>query len=464
MPQATTKSLSIHSTLDRVHVRGDVEQDLRMVVDAPLRSLLSHPTPRSMDLLTIAAGVYAVDRAVKRKASDRNETGIRSLRLNFAVHDLPFWQRADISEAVTQILCFLTDENWSLTFKRAAAEPLSTDRQSRMDFPLNPRPGRIALFSGGLNSAAGLASRVLMGEGDYLLLTVGHHHRLRRQCADQIQQLSHQTGTPRQLHATLVVRQSGGVARRMSHQEGSQRSRGFLFTAAAGVVAQACNVGDIEVFENGVGAINLPVMAGMLSGGMATRGAHPTFLRWMGQLASAVAEQPIRYTLPFVASTKAEMLLPLRAHGLGDWLQLSRSCVHTSLRERKMSHCGQCPGCIERRQAFAAAGVCERIADNYIVDLLADVPLAPDNADYLRRYVDDAEGWLSGDPSVRRRLAWHLAGTDVPSEQHVAIARLQCRQAREVMETLGHLTVKNICEGPIPFRRTRTPLFSEIAP
>ena len=464
MPQATTKSLSIHATLDRVHVRGDVEQDLRMVADAPLRSLLSHPTPRSLDLLNIAAGVYAVDRAVKRKAGDGNEMGVRSLRLNFAVHDLAFWQRTEITEAVTQILCFLTDENWSLTFERAAAESLPTERQSRLDFPLNPRPRRIALFSGGLDSAAGLASRVLAGLDDYLLLTVGHHYRLRRQCADQIQQLSHRTGTPRQLHTTLVVRQSGGVAKRMSHQEQSQRSRAFLFAAAAAVVAQASKVSDIEVFENGIGAINLPLMTGMLSGGLATRGAHPTFLKWMGQLASSVAEQPIRYTLPFATRTKAEMLSHLRDCGLEDWLQLSRSCVHTSLRERKKSHCGQCPGCIERRQAFAAAGIGERAADNYIVDLLADAPLVRDNADYLQRYLDDAAGWLSGDASVRRRLAWHLACTDVPSEQHIAIARRQRRHAREVIDTLGHLTVQRIGKGPTPSRRTRTPLFSEVSP
>jgi hypothetical protein len=306
---ATPKSLSIHATHDRVRVRGDVEQDLHMVVDAPLRSLPSQPTPRSLDLLTIAAGAYAVDRAVKRKATTDNETGIRSLPLRFAVHDLAFWQRADIAEAVTQILCFLTDENWTLTFERAASELMPRHHQSRLDVPWSSRPRRIALFSGGLDSAAGLASRVLDGVGDYLLLTVGHHCRLRKQCADQIQQLSHLTRTPRPLHATLVVRQSGGVAKRMSLQEQSQRSRAFLFAAAAAAMAQACKVRDIEVFENGVGAINLPLMTGMLAGGMATRGAHPTFLRLMGQLASSVAEQPVRYILPFAARTKAEMLL-----------------------------------------------------------------------------------------------------------------------------------------------------------
>ncbi len=460
MPRNFARSLSIYASPDRVHVRGDVEQDVRLVVDAALRSLLSDPTPRSLDLLTIASGVYAVDRAVKRMAGEGNEIGVRTLRLDVAVHELSFWQRAEITEAVTRILHFLTDENWSLTFKQAAAE--SHPLQARLDFPWSPRPRRVALFSGGLDSAAGLANRVLAGVSDCLLLTVGHHSRLHRQCAFQVQQLGDLTRTPQQLHATLVVRLRGGVANRMSDQEQSQRSRAFLFASAAAVVAQASGVTEIEVFENGVGAINLPLMAGMLTGGMATRGAHPTFLRWMSELASCVAEQPIRYTLPFAALTKAEMLLPLRAHGLDEWLRISRSCIHTSLRAKKKSHCGQCPGCIERRQAFVAAGIGERVADDYMIDLLSDAPLTPKAADYLRRYLDDAADWLSGTSSVRRRLAWHLETTEVPSDEHVVIARRQDRHAREVIKTFGHLTVRHEGKGPSPPRNARPPMLSEL--
>jgi hypothetical protein len=275
------------------------------------------------------------------------------------------------------------------------------------------------------------------------------------------QQLSHRTGTPRQLHATLPVRLRGGVALRMGLQETSQRSRAFLFAACAAVAAQACKVSEVEVFENGIGAINLPLMAGTLAGGMATRGAHPTFLKWMSQLASFVAEQPVRYTLPFAAKTKAEMLLSLQGHGLEDWLQLSHSCVHTSWRERHRSHCGQCPGCIERRQAFAVANICESIG-GYAVDLFNDVPLAENNADYLRRYIDDAIGWVAGEGSVRRRLAWHLSLTDVPSDQYIAIRRRQFRHAREVIHTLGHLTVKRNGKAVAPLRRNAPALFSEI--
>ncbi|WP_349283375.1 7-cyano-7-deazaguanine synthase [Polaromonas hydrogenivorans] len=398
-----------------------------------------------MDLLNIAAGVYAVDRAVKRQASTGNDTGIRFLNVCFSVQDLAFWQRSDITEVVEEILSFLTDENWSVAFKQAKA--VSVPQQAPLDLSLMRRPRRIALYSGGLDSAAGLANRVLAGMDDYLLVTVGHHNKLRRLCAKQIKELSQLTQTPRQLHSTLTVNLQGGVTKRMRQQESSQRSRAFLFCAAAAVAAQTCQIEEIEIFENGVGAINLPVMTAMLIGGLATRGAHPTFLKRMGELASHVAENPVRYSLPFAALTKAEMLAPLKIHGLEAWAQQSQSCVHTSLRE-KASHCGQCPGCIERRQAFAAAGIAELIVGQYSFDLIEGKTLAPNSADYLRCYLDDAAAWLSGDTSIRHRLHWHLSGTDVPSEQHKLIAERQYRHAQEVMTTLGHLTGQRLAKVP----------------
>ena len=120
----------------------------------------------------------------------------------------------------------------------------------------------------------------------------------------------------------------------------------------------------------------------------------------------------------------------------------SRSCVHTSWRERNATHCGQCPGCIERRQAFAAASISEPTVGQYSLELAAGQLLTPINAAYLRCYLDDAAAWLSDDAAVRRRLHWHLSGTHVPPDQHAPIAALQYRHAKEVVSTLGHLSAE----------------------
>lgn len=448
MFKSKTKLVSIYATLDHIHIRGDVEQDLYLQPDVQWQSLPARPTLRGMDLLNIAAGVYAIDRTVKRQESLGNETGIRSFQLCFAVQNLAFWKRLEIINVVEEILSFLTDENWSVVFEQAAATSLP--QQLPLDLSLMRRPRQVALYSGGLDSAAGLANRLMAGSDDYLLMTVGHQASLKHNCSRQLKKLSELTHTPPQLHSTLIVHLAGGVTKkRLRQQECSQRTRAFLFCAAAAVAAQACQIEDIEIFENGVGAINLPLMPGMLVGGLATRGAHPTFLKLMGRLASAVAQSPVRYSLPFSTQTKAEMLVPLKKYGLEGWAQQSRSCVHTSLRELKVSHCGQCPGCIERRQAFAAAGILELISGHYSFDLFEGKKLSYNNADYLQCYLDAAADWLAGDAAVRRLLQWHLIGTKIPCEQHALIAERQYRHAQEVINTLGHLTAHRRVKVPV---------------
>ena len=131
------------------------------------------------------------------------------------------------------------------------------------------------------------------------------------------------------------------------------------------------------------------------------------------------------------------------------------------MREMRLD-CGQCPGCIERRQAFAAAGVSEKIERNYKVDLLQETILTPGNADYILRYLDNARSWLRHGDSVRQRLEWHLSGTNIDADQFNSIARRQLRHSKEVIRTLGHLTVQRT-KGHVPsVRNTRGTLFEEV--
>lgn len=97
----------------------------------------------------------------------------------------------------------------------------------------------------------------------------------------------------------------------------------------------------------------------------------------------------------------------------------------------------------------------------YSIDLAQDKPLVPESADYLRCYLDDAAAWLSDDAQVRRRLHWHLTGTDVPSEQHAGIADRQRRHALEVLAAFGHLTAQRAVKIAASRRATRPSIFSE---
>lgn len=141
-------------------------------------------------------------------------------------------------------------------------------------------------------------------------------------------------------------------------RERSQRGRSFLFTALGAITAIMHGRRTIEMFESGVGAINLPLMAGMV-GFKATRSSHPEFLRLMSKLASLVADRDVNFILPFADKTKGEVVQTLVGSGLQELAASTASCVGFPLRHSKQKQCGLCPACIFRRGSLRFAGIQE---------------------------------------------------------------------------------------------------------
>lgn len=431
----------ISGTSNQLLVEGVGEpQAAKLNADGFFYPLLRLPSKRCLDLLRIAAGVHIVDRIVKRKKWKENEEGTRSLHLSFEVMEPDFWASPDVEHLVLEILTFLTDDDWSIDF----SNPMRVGNQGHQDFLDIPRPFQpthAALYSGGLDSAAGLASRLLDGKSDFILVTVGHHSGLHARVAQQIDGLKQIIGAGdrpqvQTLHSTLTTALKGGRAKRMRLQERTQRSRGFFFCSAAAVAANAYGLRSVEMFENGVGSINLPLMTGMLGSALSTRGAHPTFLDLMSRLAGLVAESAMEFALPFASKTKGEMLADLRAiEGMGAWLQQSHSCVHSAIRQRGKRHCGICPACLERRQAFATAGIEENV-DDYVVNIFADKP-GDEAADYFNLYRFESLKCIDQADSYSRRMKNHLRISRVPEGRDEEIRALHRRHSNEVLRTFG---------------------------
>jgi len=449
----------ISGTADHVYVEGAVKQSAKLNADGFFERLLVLPSQRCLDLLRIAVGVHAVDRISKRRKQGDGEIGARQLHLAFEVRDVGFWRQPCVNELLVEILSFLTADDWSVDFNESRQALGSGGHQDFLPLPRPFQPKQVALYSGGLDSAAGLASRLLADADEFILVTVGHqsglHARVEKQlnALNGILEASRRTGI-KLLHSTLTTSLEGGKAKRMRQQERTQRSRAFLFCAAAAIAAKAYELERIEMFENGVGAINLPLMTGMLGSALSTRGAHPTFLDLMSQLSTQVTEGSIRFELPFRSKTKAEILRDLNVcPGLPAWAQESRSCVHTALRESGKTHCGRCPACIERRQAFACAGI-EEDLNIYLTNVLGEELPDDAEADYLRLYRHDAARWLDRAESVQRRMTNHLRLTDVPTDQDSAIHELQRRHSTEIVKTFGSvfsaLPSENVSAGNTP--------------
>lgn len=433
MPRERDDTVHVHYEAGSVRLSGAVNQRLRISAEALIGNLVERSSDRAIDLLSIAAGAYALDRVVRRrKTKVKNEFGGRTFKVCFHVADATHWE-GRAKDQLTDLLYFLTSDVWLLSF--ALHDRSSFQRvQKTLELADAERPERLALYSGGLDSAAGLGCQLLRGQRNILLLTVGHQSTIRSRCIRQLRQLRWTMPQASTLfRASFIVHLDN--AKELKEQETSQRVRGFLFCTAAALVAAAWGIHDIDLYENGPGAINLPLVAGAGSNGLSTRGAHPSFLAKMTGLASDALEHELVFGLPFLWSTKASMVREIaREPKLVPWVEQSLSCVHSSLRVPVTSHCGKCPACIERRQAFSAAGI-DSDQTGYKTDLLTLADPLKD--DYFRAYLENARGWMVGDPRLKQRLQEHRRLSDMEDLNAEEVEALFYRHAREVIQVYG---------------------------
>jgi hypothetical protein len=205
---------------------------------------------------------------------------------------------------------------------------------------------------------------------------------------------------------------------RLSKDEESQRSRSFLFCSAAAVLAVLVEAQAIEMMEGGIGAINWPLMAGMV-GSKATRSSHPTFLRRFSRLLQLVTDRDLRVDLPHRDLTKAELVSSLHEAGLADIVTRTASCVHYPLRDSLAKQCGTCPACIFRRQALLVAGIDEPV-ESYKHDLFGRTDNdAPDENLHAFLMQVDKLSTLDHSDEVPRLLVRHLRSTEVISDSRV---------------------------------------------
>lgn len=313
------------------------------VVDRLSRAL---PTPAA-DLLEIAASVHAIDRMVRRPTERERAPGTmwgRSLWANIPVREPDRWQQQ--VPLLSQLLHWLTDDDWALEFSQLQPGAGVLDTSVQFLFDTVPAGAVPVLFSGGLDSAAGLALQ--LRDSDAVGVSVhtnGWMQRVQRRVLAALNKASEYQCVP--LRYRISVRNS---------TESSQRSRGLLFLAAGVATAWAVHRDSLRVFENGIGAVNLPYLRSQ-QGAEASKSVHPLTLRMVQDLASAVSERTFVIDAPAMALTKAELLgrVPSAARKA---LDLTVSCdVGFAARVPEHRACGACTSCLLRLQSLVAAGL-----------------------------------------------------------------------------------------------------------
>jgi 7-cyano-7-deazaguanine synthase in queuosine biosynthesis len=328
-------------------------------------------TARQIDLIRIATAVHVADAWARRKATFSR---LRNPNLQIAVLDQLFWSKPETMDLLKHCVDFVSgDDDWVFSF--IAAKNIRHQRSASL-FRKYDRDALVSLYSGGLDSAAGLALRAAAQHGRTIVpVTVRHQMEKSRLVRSHFNLLIDRGILKR---ADFNPFQAGAFIRNKrikrefgeGFEEVTHRCRPFLFMTVAGLVASSFTAPEVEVFESGVGSINFPLVGGPADY-RTTRSTHPTFLRLLSALVSHVNDATVNYVLPFADNTKAEMVAMLLRLGLEELARKSVSCITHPLRRKSGQQCGHCPACVFRRQAMHSAGIVED-KDAYGIDLFTE--------------------------------------------------------------------------------------------
>ena len=315
--------------------------------------------PLFADWIEIALAAYFADRVSLRDSRKyHRERWKRRISLTLPVRQIVFWQRPSIKAQIVELLNFLTDDDWEFHFVSMPEKDRHYDSQRSLPLPPASTP-RVALFSGGLDSFAGtLVSLQDDPEATFLLVSCVTNSRQLHNQQSQVGWLNHHLRRLGSLmHQPVTLGFNWGEERDFP-QEPTQRTRGFLFLTLGSVAAINAGALKLELFENGIGAINLPYDGSQISA-MNTRSVNPITLLMMEGIVTDILGKHFEITNPFLFSTKGEMCASIKNIDLADVIPLTFSCDGFPVHESGKPQCGVCTSCLLRRLSLAAADISE---------------------------------------------------------------------------------------------------------
>ena len=135
------------------------------------------------------------------------------------------------------------------------------------NLPLRP-PVTVSLFSGGLDSLAGLARHAQSSPGGSRILVSAHtHHRLAYQQRTQVRRIRAACGREFAVaegDVWHIAVPFGIDSSGRNQEEKGQRTRALVFLALGAVTTLQAQTDTLSIFENGIGALNLPLNATQL--------------------------------------------------------------------------------------------------------------------------------------------------------------------------------------------------------
>ena len=438
--------LNIWPKAGRINVRLDVTQ---------LYDKFWKNTPeRYEDFLEIAAYIYSGDQSVVRVGKNDVDTMGARWRRTFHYHipvRMPeFWETPAVKLALRETLEFLSEDYFDFTFHKAANAPeVQTFLGIETATGKFSRPDRLALFSGGLDSLAGVVRDAIGDKCKMLLLNHRSNDKFSALYDALFQQLTGKISPLPLSQVRVLINKHASLS-----VDYAQRARSFLFAAMGMTVAAILKLDELTCYENGVVSLNLPLCA-QITGAKATRTTHPRVIRGLEKLGNLLAgKKGFKIHTPFFWHTKGEVVGEILKQQCGPLIALSRSCAETILRSKAKPQCGVCSQCIDRRVGVIAAGAAEfDPVSSYERDFFSEtLPKVVDKimvAEFVNRAFEvetyaSANEFIGEQPEVALALPY-LDGSQARTAE--LILKLYKRHAAEVESALEKMQLAQAKAG-----------------
>lgn len=350
-----------------------------------IESLNVHVPHRIKDLLEIAGYIYAADRMIKRGNNDDLEyhSWARNLHFVFKVRDLKFWKQTLTTKLLSEALLYVSgDNNISFSFVGGGQD---TGQLNAFDIEgINPDlkgKSSIALFSGGLDSLAGVLDILENTNNNVILVS----HRANPGT----------TKTQKGIHKRLIEDYPNRIkyypfnctVKKRALEE-TQRTRIFLYSSIAFALATIYKVDELLIFENGITSINFSKRADLINA-RASRTTHPKTLHHIKEFFTHVAGIKFNIKHPFLFNTKTDILKLIHQYNKHDYINSTVTCTKTFQKFNNNSnatHCGGCSQCIDRRFAAFASDL-EKYDAIYDFEISKDSFVLEDAKTHLCDYI-----------------------------------------------------------------------------
>jgi hypothetical protein len=352
--------------------------------------------PMEADWLRVALAFCCADRyASRRPVGDDGPTfWRRSIHVTLPVANVSRWIEAQTS--ILAALNFLTEDDWTIDFVSRSYR-LEDEDQKIEPIPRDP-VNWVSLFSGGLDSAAGAIDFLTSNTKRGLLVSGNTHNRLK---AGQEQFVNVLRSEFPQRFDWLSVHYGLPIKLGEETLESSQRCRGWIHVALGLLAIHLAGLNELHVFENGIGAFNLPCDSSQF-GSQGSRAIHPLFFHRMSAVASRLLGSSLQIKNPCLFATKGEMVSKISVRPFARLFSETFSCENFPNRHSSEVQCGVCPSCLVRKASVSCLSSFDDTR-GYTWNVLSrgfpsDLKLTTGMVK-LEQFVERVESWsLSNDP------------------------------------------------------------------